>query len=403
VTIHRLDLSEDGESFVNVLISPQGIPMNLADPESVDSAFGSPSIPAGRYDVLRFVLSTELRYSHEVLGLVDVEQTVQGMPEGPYPGTMWVHFATEEEGGVPFDSHGEGDHGTAERPLLISLPVVVEAAGETRVRLIFSITDTLERRQDGSYDLGAPQMFVVSDNGDAGVLAGAYNTVIYNAVKDFIPPSVVTQWEYASAWGLLTFDGQSRWNWSGTINQYDLLESRGSIEDRAVSGLYGVNEDGSIWMVVEGEPGTVRGAVQDDGRIFVGTMVDSELSHFMIFGVERATAASQASLQGEYFEASCGDRYDPVTDRLTTSTSISRWLYDGAGGSVGMDRTRNEVEIAQAVRRPPVSSGPQVETASLNMSDTYQINPDGTYGGAWWRGATLEGGEANCIALNASD
>lgn len=403
VTLYSVAVSMDGVRFVEVFDDPAGLQVDIADPTSFTSAFGdSVNVPAGTYRWIRMTIDADLFWSAGApVNRTDELFTVSGGPPGPAPGQMSVYFATDDQGGTP-NGQGGGE-GTLASPFLLGAAARIGAGTATTMRLIFVVTDALKELSPGVYDLAPPQMFFVTENGDSSTLSGSYNTVIYNAVKEFIESSpgvfTPTKWMYVSGHGILAFDGAGGWTWAGTTNTFDLLGgATTTMNSSAVhSGKYGLNEDGSFWLLTTGEPGTLTGAVSADDRMIVAGMYDSPSSHMMVFGVEQATSGATSDFSGDFYFTTYGNRWNSGSTTLKYEGSFGTVTGDGLGGITGAEDD-NEVSVANPTGSPVItgpitSSGPITDSLSVTSAGVMS-NVGGSIGGGM-----LEGGDAGCIAF----
>ncbi len=408
VTLYEVELSTDGTTWVTVFEDSGGLAVDLADPATFNNAFGqATSVPSGTYDWMRLTLSTTLVWSHPdpPVSLSNQAQVVSG-PPGPAPGQMTVYFATYDEGGRP-NGPGGGD-ATSSNPFLLGSPAEIARGTRTTLRMIFVVTDTLEDQGGGSYDLAPPEMFFVSENDSASELSGTFNVVLYNTVKRFEDDGMggfnTIDWTFMSGHGTLTFDGAGTWSWSGESNDFDLLGGgTGALDTSATaSGRYGVNEDGSFWMVATGEPGTMRGAISSDNSMIVATMYDSQSSHLMVFGVSQATGAGVSNLNGGFYFTTYGSEYTGgAPDSMSYSSTFGIVTGDGLGGVTGT-ADENSLVVTDPTGTPSVT-GPTTSLADP-FSDTLTINANGTMTNATGEleGGILESGDAAAICFDFS-
>lgn len=403
ITLYEVALSTDGNTWTVVLDDDSGVVVDLADPNAFANAIGtSVSIAAGTYKWIRMVLGKNLVWSYPSAPVNKTDQTftVPQGPAGPDPNKLSVHFATHDQGGKPMLGQGAGGDGTQTRPFLLGAPAKVEAGGSTTLRIVFVITDALRDQGGGNYDLAPPQMFFVSENGSASSLSGTFNTVLYNGIKKE-DDNTVEKWSYHSGYGTLTFDGSGNWTWSGTMNNFDLKNgATGSLNTSStLTGRYGVNEDGSFWLLANGEPGTIQGAISSDGKIMVASMYDSSTSHMMLFGVKQATGANISSMNSGYYFTHYGSSYDNSASRLRYESSFGIVTADGSGVVNGTSQN-NYLDITNVLTSPTIS-GPN---SNLNGSfnDTMSVTANGVLSNANGnlKGGFLEGGDAVCLAWN---
>ena len=391
ITVHAVELSSDGTTWASAFSSPAGYSVDLADPNAFGNAFGAAQpVPAGTYSWIRMTLGTTLIWSHPAapVSLSQQPVTVNG-PPGPQAGQMTAYFASHEQGGNP-----EGD-ATLNDPLLLGASAAVPAGGDVELRVVAAITGTLIDQGGGSYDLGPPSLFFVAENGSAARVAGRFTTVLYHPTKR-VDGGTIEAWSQDSGHGVLVFDGAGSWTWNGQTNEYDLLGSSGALHNGVMrSGRYGVNADGSIWMIAAGEPGTLHGAISTDGSTFLATIYDSVSSHLMLFGVREASAAAQ--LTGDYAFTLYGTRYDPGLDRLTYSGAFGTVTGNGTGGISGVADT-NRVEVDDPTGTP--SALAPATTLAETFSDSFNVSANGTFASSngGMQGAITASGAAACMA-----
>lgn len=405
VTMYEVAMSTNGTAFNVVMANPAGQSIDLADPSTFSNAFGAAvDIPAGTYDWIRLTISQDLvwSYPNAPISLSNQTYTVQGGPPGPAPGQMAVYFATYDEGGSP-NGQGSGE-GTATQPFLLGQPARIVAGSNTTLRIVFQVTDTLEDRgvgQNPRYELMPPQMYFVTENGDASALNGTYNTVLYNSEKE-VSGQTVNSWDYMSGHGQLVFDGSGAWSWSGTANDFDLQGgATGALDNSAsAAGRYGVNDDGSFWMIANGDSGTLRGAISSDGTMVVATMYDSPTSHLMVFGTQQASSASVASMNGSYYFTIYGTKWQSGSSTLEYRGSFGVVTGDGLGGITG-NQDKNELQVQNPLSATPTITGPVTQMADP-FTGTISVNPGGTMaevGGAM-AGGILQSGDAACVGFS---
>ena len=414
VTLHGVEMSTDGTEFASVFSSSAGQQVDLVDPNSFANAFGSETaIAAGTYKWIRMTIGQDLvwSYPNAPVSLSNQTFTVLGGPPGPVAGQMAVYFATHDQGGRP-NGRG-GGQGTQAAPFLLGSAPTVVAGRDMTLRMVFAVTNTLRDSGGGNYELQPPLMFFVSEDGAASGLSGTFNTVFYETTKVYSSgggggggsPTVET-WDFMSGHGTLTFDGAGRWSWSGTENDFQMLESppTGQLTaGRTHAGMYGVNRDGSIWMLSGGDSGTLRGALSSDGTMFVATMFDSESNHLVMFGVSQASSASAATLAGNYYFTTYGSRYTPAGGggpRLDYDGGFGVVVGDGLGGVSGNQDT-NRLEMMNPASTPSFN-GPTASTETF--SDTMTVNANGTISnsGGELQGGILQSGDAGCIGFDFS-
>ncbi len=406
ITLYSVELSADGSSFQSVLDEAAGIPVDLADAASFTDSFSEEAfIAPGTYRWIRMTIDEQIIWSHPdaPVGLSDQLFTVIGGPPGSQPGQMTVYFATHDEGGLP--GGDGGGSGTRDEPFLLGGDAEVVSGENTTLRIVFKLTNTLVDQGGGVYDLAPPEMFFVSENEDAAALSGDFTTTVYNATKatssDGMGGQQIDAWSYASGRGTLTFDGLGGWSWSGTLNEFDLAGgAAGSVDTAAaMTGRYGINLDGSIWMTATGEPGTLRGAVSEDQTLLVASMFDSPTSHLMIFGVEPATSADNTTLSGDYYFTTYGTTYEAGPDRIEYRGAFGTVSSDGSGLLTGTEDS-NSFTLLDPLGAATVS-GPTVDLGDT-IADTIAISADGglTSSGGRALGAILGSGDAACLAFS---
>ncbi len=404
IELFTVELSTDGTNFIKVFENTSGLSVDLADSSSFNNAFGdSVNIPSGTYSWIRMTISEDLVWSHPAapVSLSNQTFTVSGGPPGPTADQMTVYFATHDQGGKPGGQGG--GQGTQAAPMLLGSSAKVEASRTTTLRLVFSVTDALKAQGGSSYDLAPPDMFFVSENTASSTLSGNFNTTVYNAIKEFSSDGMggynVDSWSYTSGRGVLNFDGSGRWTWNGILNEFNLQGgASGALNNSAAfSGTYGLNADGSIWMLVSGEPGTMRGAISSDQSMLVLSMYDSPSSHMMIFGVSRATNANVSSFNGNYYFTTYESEYKSGSNSLSYEGSFGTVTANGSGGITGI-QDRNEIEISQPTTSPVITA--PVSSLGNAFADTLTITSNGLLSGPsdHLLGAILENGEAATIA-----
>ena len=407
VTLYEVALSTDGVNFQAVLSDATGIVVDIADASSFTSAFASSApVVAGNYSWIRMIVDEDLVWSHPdpPVSMSNQTFTVPNGPAGPLAGQLAVHFATHDQGGRP-EGQG-GGNGTVTNPFLLGQEARIAGGGNTTLRIVFAVTNTLVDQGGSVYDLAPPRMFFVSENGTVSSLSGTFNTALYNVVKEFSSDGMggftVTSWSYQSGHGTLTFDGAGSWTWSGTTNDFDLQGGgTGSLNTSAsITGRYGVNEDGSIWMIATGQPGTLRGAISSDGNMVVATMFDSPSSHLMIFGVAQATSAAASKLNTGYYFTTYGTDYNSGTTQLEYRSAFGVVTGDGLGGVTGTFDV-NRMTITNPTASTPTFTGPTTVDDEA-FADTLTINANGTLvnAGTDLQGGVLENGDAACFATN---
>lgn len=401
IILFEVDISTNGQDWVDVFDNGSGLQVDLTDPNAFANAFAQAAeIPAGTYPWIRMTLSNDLEWSHPAapVSLSNQITTVNG-PPGPQAGQMTAYFATEAEGGQPNGSGG-GD-GTIGNPLLMGSAAEIVADSNTVLRIVFSVTDTLVDQGGGSYDLGPPRMFFVSENDSASGLSGVFNAVFYNATKE-IGGSGPDQWSFMSGHGVLTFDGAGSWSWTGETNDYDLLTTSGALNSSAsYSGRYGLNQDGSFWMLTLGEPGTLHGAISSDGEILLASMYDSPAAHMMIFGVERASSANIATFNSGYYFTLYGTNYNNGSTLLEYRGSFGVVNGNGVGGIAGTDDT-NRLLVTDPNGTPSIT--PSATSLAQALSDTVSVTSNGELSNATdsIAGGLLESGDVGCIGSDFS-
>lgn len=397
ITLHEVAMSTDGTNWEVAFTSTAGLLIDISDAASFAGIFGNATpIPVGTYTWIRMVISSDLIWSHAAAPVSKTNQTftVTGGPPGPNPNQMSVHFATHAQGGRP--NGPGGGQGTSANPFLLGAQAAIAAGVTTKLRLVFAVSNTLKDQGGGDYDLGPPNMFFVSENGSASSLTGTFNTVLYNSVKEFASDNTtVDSWSYMSGNGVLTFDGAGSWTWAGTENNFNVLTGSGALNGSAShAGLYGVNTDGSFWMTANGEPGTLRGAIAADGKMIVATMYDSASSHMMIFGTQRATAASAANMNSGYYFTTYGSAYKTGPIRLEYNGCFGIVTGNGTGAVTGTQDC-NEVTVTNP-NGSRTYIGPTATLADP-FNDTLTVNANGTLSTTELAGGMLENGDAACV------
>lgn len=133
-------------------------------------------------------------------------------------------------------------------------------------------------------------------------LSGNYNVVIYGvdlkAVnrRGYVTPVVISERgtaHFDGAGGLsLSLDTQL----GRQILEVDCLA--GPDLGITKTGYYGVNDDGSFYMLLPGTGGSFQGAFVPDGSVFVGSVYDSADHLRLIYGVRAATSAPYLTSDG---------------------------------------------------------------------------------------------------------
>lgn len=400
IKLHSMELSHDGTTWSEVFESTTGTDVDLADAASFAQVFGQARpIEARTYPWVRCTLSKTLRWSHPAapVSLSNQSITVNG-PVGPAPDKMTVHWATHAEGGRPNASATGGD-GTFAKPFLLGAAADVRADVSTTLRLVFAVSDTL-RPQGGGYDLMPPQMFFVSENDSASRLSGSFNTVLYNSTKE-VDGTTIEVWNYMSGHGVITFDGAGSWTWTGTCNEYDLLTPAGAVTNaKTRAGRYGVNANGSFWMLVNKEPGTLHGALSSDGEMIFASMYDSPTSHMMIFGVAGTTSGNASALNGNYYFTTYGSSYNAGSHQLRYEGTFGVVAGNGTGAITG-SQDANVLQVTNPTTTATFT--PPAATLGNSFSDTLSIAANGTMTNATGLGGGfLQSGNAGCIGWDFS-
>ncbi len=401
ITVYGVELSTDGNEWGQAMRSESGKVVDLADAASLGGVLGdAAAITVGTYRLLRMTISNTLVWSHPAapISLQNQAVTVNG-PPGPAPGQMTVYFATHDLGGRPGgDSGGEG---TAAKPLLLGAPAEVVAGSATVLRLVFVVSDTL-MLNGSDYDLAPPSMFFVAENDLASKVSGTFNTVLYNTVKR-LGATTYDEWSYTSGHGVLSFDGAGAWTWTGTTNQFDLLTKSGAKHASVVrQGRYGVNGNGSFWMTAKGEPGTLQGAISQDGTMLFASMYDSPSSHMMFFGVQSTLSASVLNVAADFYFTTHDSRFDNGSNQLRYSGSFGVVTGDGTG-SISGSQDSNDLRVTNPTSSNPTVGAPQA-TLGGAISSTLSVASDGTTTNTTGElaGAFLQSGLAACLAWDFS-
>jgi len=138
--------------------------------------------------------------------------------------------------------------------------------------------------------------------GSGSALSGKYNIVVYGvdlkAVnrRGYVTPVVISER------GMAHFDGSG-----GLSLSLDTQLGRQVLEVDCLAGpdvgitktgFYGVNDDGSFYMLLPGTGGSFQGAFVPDGSVFVGSVYDSSDHLRLIYGVRTATSPPYLTSDG---------------------------------------------------------------------------------------------------------
>ena len=412
-TMFKFEIGRDDGTWHTVQEDAAGVVVDLADASSFGDAFASASIPAGDYNKIRFTIDDTLVWTHAAapVSLSNQNFTVVGGPPGPVAGQMTVYFATADQGGKPNGGEDSGE-GTVAVPFLLSQGFSVAAGVTTQVTLVSYVTDTLQDDGMGGYDLQPPQFFIVADTGNTSALVGTYNFVFYSADKNLDPDGMggfnVTNWDFESGYGTMTFAADGTWSANITeSNEFDLLAENGAYgAPGAMTGRYGVSTN-SFWMIVDGEPGTLKGAFANG--VITAALIDYAEGSLMFFGVEQAAAATLAAIDGEYYFVTKINAFQSGPARMEYNGAYGVVTGDGSGAVTGTSNS-NRVTINDP-NGTPTSTGctvgaPEVFTGAFSVAadgvmtlddDAATLGVDET---GELMGGILESGEAACISMS---
>jgi len=132
-------------------------------------------------------------------------------------------------------------------------------------------------------------------------LSGNYNLIFYGAEIDHITPTGITIPRFFAERGRgnISFDPNAMPTSSFIFNLDTRITRRLGDADcfpdsaSSITGTYGINSDGSFYMLAQGDHGTLQGTVLADGSVFVASMYDSPNKLMVVYGVR---AASQPPL-----------------------------------------------------------------------------------------------------------
>jgi hypothetical protein len=261
------------------------------------------------------------------------------------------------------------------------------------------------------------------NTGSVAALSGDYHVVVYGvdlkAVnrRGFVIPVVISER------GMAHLDGDG-----GLSLLIDTQLGRQVLEADCLAGpdvgvtqtgSYGVNDDGSFYMLLPGTGGSVHGAFLPDGNVFVGSVYDSADHLRLIYGVRTSVSAPYLTSDGtstgfptHYGFASYRDdlftvgRFDndvKTVDTLRHLLGIGMAETDAAS-FIGVSNDANFVESVNPVGEAgdPKSGGPiyrqgfnvlelptQLYDNSTPGGGTIHNQADGVTGAATADGATL--------------
>ncbi|MEW6026028.1 MAG: hypothetical protein AB1599_01860 [Planctomycetota bacterium] len=420
VTCYKTEISTNGTTWVTCFDNPAGTLIDLASPTGPGSLFGPQGeVAIGVYKHIRITIMNTITYSC----------TSPVVPQGgfnPYIAAADAHmpvYFSNQYGGSSWSNDGS----ELLRAFPLPDPINVEYNTTTKVVINFIITNSL--KNNGGWSLEPPVMNVTSVVNRAlevTFTGGDYyfSRSNINIDNPFTSTVITPAWmRFSSGWGKITLTNpienvgaftvtagadntennqqiDSSGGISGTINTPEIY-----IGSADMTGTYYIDPTGYINMLMP-ESGIIRGAVSDDGRVFIAIETGVPDSYHMIYAIKKEDQIPR-DLSGKsifsMYETQLTTTVDETTTpypqgyRLAYGTSIGMANLDPASNTISPSGTGVRVEI----ERPLSTTQNVLSPVSDQYNDTNsgKVNPDAF--GVW--NLTTGGSGSNMRGYMLSD
>lgn len=417
ITLYKTELSSNnGTSWVTVFTSATGAALDFKT--NAGNAFGpGTTIPPGTYNAIRFTIKNTISASGTNYTPNDSLSVDAQIP---------VYFAVS--GTFGWDNNGS----SLAEAFPLPDPIRVVANATSKLIINFGINDALKSIDGTNWELLPPTLTVSNIVvPTSGILANFPGGEYYYVRQNLRLPAntaqtiTPTQLSIESGWGtislgpltngvgtlLIAADSDKRNSrWIGD----DGLDIGGQIVTdtggTAMTGKYYMDADGYINMLLSGTDGIIRGALRNDGKVFVAIEISSpssetvntDVSYHMIYAILKEDN-SLDNLDGNYVwnnymlevrTARSEDTGDPILDNYALEAHVDVGWITGTAVSLTGAGTNNRIEIhrplspdAQTVIPPAIQyDGPWNNATPLVISTTgtFAIDeydePSGSYG-----------------------
>lgn len=427
VTLYKTELSTDGINWVTVFDNGAiGVPLNLKNPAEAGTAFGQGSLPAGIYTNMRFKIKNEITFT-KVISSINSSFV-------PYPGLgteVTVYFSNTSPGETA--SFTWANNGTINAPFPLPDPIRVVVGATSKIIINFGVTNSLVY-YGSDWILNPPVISIgnVVIGAGVGFQGGEYHFVRQNLrlpVGATITDTTITP-TYMSmqsgggtinmipsltdpSAGTFVINAGAMWEQEEWIQSGSPIQIGVELENNSeeISGRYYVDAEGYLNMLMPNTEGIIRGAVRDDGYVFVAieiaspssTTEYSSIGYHIIYAVKKITDTA-GSWEGNYafngyaneiFTATSGGNLNPSLFYLENHLSIG-WL-DAQTNAITITESTNRIQInrplswtEQTVNAPVVAYyGPATDSVGFTYTNVGRFDiPDGDFNGSTW-GAML--------------
>ncbi|MBI5778114.1 MAG: hypothetical protein HZA49_01490 [Planctomycetes bacterium] len=409
VTCYKTEISTNGTTWVTCFDKPAGELVDLASPTGPGSLFGQGDVPEGTYKHIRITIMNTITYTCAAASIL----TDTGF--NPYLVAADAHVPVyfSIDGGSTWSNDGS----ELLRAFPLPDPIKVEYNTSTKVVINFIITNSL--KNNSGWSLEPPVMNVSSvviktlavtfTGGDYFFDRSNINIDI-PAITSTITP---TYMRFSSGWGMITFSAplsnegvytitaganntensqtiDSSGGISGTINTPEIY-----MGPTDMTGTYFIDPSGFLNMLMP-ESGIIRGAVSDDGRVFIAVEAEVADSYHMIYAVKKETQLAR-DLNGKFIFCMYGSRITAAVDdatglpypqghRMRYQVELGMVDINAAGNALTPSGISNNVEILRPLSDTQYTDLPMTEAYSNTQSGTLHTDTNGTW--------TLNGGDS---------
>ncbi|MEK7310123.1 MAG: hypothetical protein AAB038_04835 [Planctomycetota bacterium] len=406
VTCYKTEISTDGITWVTCFDNPAGTLVDLASPTGPGTLFGQGDVPEGTYKHIRITIMNTITYSC-------TSPVIAATGFRPYLPAADAHVPVyfSIDGGSSWSNDGS----ELVRAFLLPDSIKVEYNTPTKVLLNFIITNSLNDNS-GSWTLEPPTMnvsSVVIKTLDVTFTGGDYYFDRSNITIDIpVTNTIITPtWmRFQSGWGKITFTNPVSNEGAFTVtagadnteNSQEINNGGGSMSGTIqtpqiymnstdMTGTYFIDPSGYMNMVMP-ESGIIRGAVSDDGRVFIAIETESPNSCHMIYAV-KAEAQLSRDLSGKFIFCMYGTRLTTAVDatdtpypqgyRLNYTVEIGMVDIDPLSntglGALSPSGVGNRVDVDRPLSNTQVTSLPTLEASS--NTDVAKLTTDNAGGG----------------------
>jgi len=422
VTCYKTEISTDGATWVTCFDKPAGELVDLASPTGPGSLFGEGDVPEGTYKHIKITILNTITYTcADASILIDTGfNPYLAAADAKVP----VYFSSQYGG-----SSWSNDGSELLRAFPLPDSIKVEYNTPTKVVINFIITNSL--KNNSGWSLEPPVMnvsSVVIKALEVTFTGGDYYFDRSNINID-IPPITTTitptYMRFSSGWGKITFSAplsnegvytitagannmennqtiDSSGGVSGTINT-PMIDSNPA----DMTGTYFIDPSGFLNMLMP-ESGIIRGAVSDDGRVFVAVETEVADSYHMIYAIKKEDQTAR-DLSGNFMFCMYGSRLTTARDQTNAVyPQGNRLSYKVEIGFVDLDPTANSGN--GALTTSGIGNDARVERPLSDTQNTYLPVLDPSSGtmvaklsvattGTW----TLNTGDSNMQGFTLSD